>query len=159
MAKNPHTIVYAAVIAALYAVLTLVALPFSSGLIQCRLSEMLCVLPYVLDSAVPGLFIGCFLINLVTGAPVYDVIFGSLATLLAALMTRWTRTRFPKWCAPIPGIVVNAFIVGAVLVYGYGIGVPYYLAVLYVAVGQTISCGVLGMLLLLAFSRFGGKSR
>lgn len=148
------TIVYAAAVAALYAVLTLAVLPLSSGLVQCRFSEMLCVLPYVLDGAVPGLFVGCFLVNLLTGAPVYDVVFGSLATLLAAVLTRLMRGRLPMWCASIPGIVVNAPVIGAVLVFGYGIRIPYLMAVLYVAAGQTVSCGVLGTILLLAISRF-----
>ena len=77
----------AAVIAALYALLTVLVAPVASGLVQCRVSEALCVLPYFTFSAVPGLFVGCAMANLITGAPIYDVIFGSIATLLAALWT------------------------------------------------------------------------
>ena len=76
-----------AIIAAVYALLTIFFAPISSGLIQCRVSEAMSILPYFTFSAVPGLFIGCLLGNLLTGAPIYDVLFGSLATLIAAFIT------------------------------------------------------------------------
>ena len=95
-------LVRGAIIAAVYALLTIVLAPISSGLIQCRVSEAMSVLPYFTFSAVPGLFIGCLIANLLTGAPIYDVVFGSLATLLAAYMTYLLRKRAPKWFAPLP---------------------------------------------------------
>lgn len=147
-------LVHASVIAAVYALLTFLLLPISSGLIQCRVSEALCVLPYFTPAAVPGLFVGCLLGNLLSGAPVYDVAFGSLATLLAAAMTYLLRNRAPKFIAPLPSVAVNAFVVGAVLKFGYGVDVPYYAACLYVAAGQALACYGVGMPLLLALERF-----
>ena len=81
-------LVQGALIGALYAVLTLAAAPISYGLMQVRISEALSVLPYFTAAAVPGLFVGCIVANLLGGAALYDVIFGSLATLLAAFLTR-----------------------------------------------------------------------
>ena len=85
-------IVQGALIGALYAALTLVAAPISFGLMQVRISEALCILPFFTPAAVPGLFVGCVVANLLGGAALYDVIFGSLATLLAAVFTRWLKT-------------------------------------------------------------------
>ena len=109
-------LVQGALIGALYAVLTLAAAPISYGLMQVRISEALSVLPYFTAAAVPGLFVGCIVANLLGGAALYDVIFGSLATLLAALLTRWFKKRgFSKWLAPLPAVLVNAVIVGALM--------------------------------------------
>ena len=82
-------IVRGALIAALYALLTLEVQPLSSGLVQLRVSEALCVLPWFTSSAVPGLFLGCLIANLAVGAMLPDIIFGSLATLIAAYLTYW----------------------------------------------------------------------
>lgn len=144
----------AASIAALYVLLTLVFAPISSGLMQCRVSEALCVLPYFTSAAVPGLFVGCALANLLTGAPLYDVLFGSVATLLAALCTYWMRRRVTKYLSPLPSVLFNALIVGALLVYVYQVGVPYWVAAAYVGVGQAIACFVLGIPLLAVLERF-----
>lgn len=146
-----------AIIAAIYALLTIFLAPISSGLIQCRVSEALCVLPYFTFSAVPGLFIGCALANLLTGAPVYDVVFGSLATLLAAYTTYLMRKRVSKYLAPLPSVVINALVVGALLVYVYDVGVGYWVAAGYVAVGQAIACFALGLPLMKLLERFRGK--
>ena len=89
-------LVQGAIIAAIYALLTIFLAPISSGMVQCRVSEAMSILPYFTFSAVPGLFIGCLLANLLTGAVVYDVIFGSLATLVAAYITYWMRNRVSK---------------------------------------------------------------
>ena len=150
-------LVRAAIIAAVYALLTIALAPISSGLIQCRVSEALCVLPYFTFSAVPGLFIGCLLANLLTGAPIYDVLFGSLATLLAAYLTYLLRKRMPKYLAPLPSVVVNALVVGALLVYVYDVGVSYWVAAGYVAIGQAIACFVIGLPLLTLLEKFSGK--
>lgn len=144
----------AASIAALYVLLTVVFAPISSGLMQCRVSEALCVLPYFTSAAVPGLFVGCALANLLTGAPLYDVLFGSAATLLAALCTYWMRRRITKYISPLPSVLFNALIVGALLVYVYNVGVPYWMAAAYVGAGQAIACFVLGIPLLLVLERF-----
>ena len=146
-----------AIIAAIYALLTIFLAPISSGLIQCRVSEALCVLPYFTFSAVPGLFIGCLLANLLTGAPAYDVIFGSLATLAAAYTTYLLRKRAPKYLALLPSVVINALVVGALLVYVYDVGVSYWVAAGYVAVGQAIACFVLGLPLLSLLQTYRNK--
>lgn len=152
---KPRQLAEGALIAAVYALLTILVAPISSGLVQCRVSEALCVLPYFTSAAVPGLFIGCLLANLLTGALPYDVIFGSLATLLAAAMTYGVRRyRLPKGLAPLPSVVANALIVGALLTYAYGVGVPYWTSALYVAAGQAIVCYALGMPLLLLLSKY-----
>ncbi len=101
-----------AVIAALYAALTLLLAPISYGPIQLRLSEALTLLPMVLPQAIPGLFVGCLIANLYTGM-LTDIIFGSLATLLAALGTYLLRKK-PLLAAACP-VVSNGVIVGLVL--------------------------------------------
>lgn len=144
----------AACIAALYALLTVCLTPISFGLIQCRVSEALCVLPYFSGAAIPGLFVGCLLANLLAGAPPYDVAFGSLATLLAALCTHWLRKRGSKYLAPLPPVVINALVVGTLLVRVYGLDVPFWPAAAYVGIGQALACYALGVPLLLALERF-----
>ena len=134
-------------VAAVYVLLTLLAaaLGLASGVIQLRLSEALCVLPIFFPAAVPSLFVGCLLANLLTGAVVWDVIFGSLATLLGALGTRLLRKK--PVLALLPPILANVLIVPFVLSYAYGVpdGIPYLM--LTVGIGEVLSCGVLGGLL------------
>lgn len=152
-------LVQGALIGALYAALTLAAAPISFGLMQVRVSEALCILPFFTSAAVPGLFIGCLVANLAGGAVLYDVVFGSLATLLAALLTRWFKKRgFSKWLAPLPAVVVNALIVGSLMTLVYLPGEVTYLAgSAYVGAGQAIACYGLGMPLLYVLERYGGK--
>lgn len=136
-----------AVIAALYVVLTLLAKLFGldSGQIQLRLSEALCILPVFLPAAVPGLTIGCLLANLLCGNIVWDVVFGTLATLLGAVGTRLLREQ--PLLALLPPILSNTLIVPFVLSYAYGIpgSIPFFM--LAVGIGEVISCGLLGRLL------------
>ena len=142
-------ITHAAIIAALYVVLTYFAsmLGLSNGAIQIRFSEALTILPYFTPAAIPGLFIGCIISNLLAGAIVWDVVFGSLATLIGAVFTYLLRKK-TKWLAPLPPIAANTIIVPLVLSYAYGVpdGLPYL--ALTVGIGEVISCGILGMLLL-----------
>lgn len=144
----------AAMIAALYVVLTFVSNAFglASGAIQIRISEALTILPYFSPVAVPGLFIGCLISNLLTGCALFDVIFGSLATLLGAIGTRMLRKW--KWLAPLPPIISNTIIVPFVLTYVYALpgGIPYFM--LTVGIGELISCGILGMFLLSVLSKY-----
>lgn len=137
----------AAIIAALYVVLTFVSasMGLSSGVIQLRLSEMLCILPAFTPAAIPGLFVGCIVSNLLTGCMPLDVIFGSLATLIGALGTYFLKKK--KWLTPLPPIVSNTMIVPFVLSYVYGFegSIPFFM--LTVGIGEFLSCGVLGMLL------------
>lgn len=147
----------AAAIAAIYTLLTVFLAPLSSGLVQCRVAEALCVLPYFTGAAVPGLFIGCALSNALTGAPLPDVLFGSLATLLGALGTLCVRKLgWPRPLAPLPPVLCNGLVVGALLVYAYGVGVSYPLAAAYVAAGELAACYGLGLPLLLVLERYGG---
>ena len=157
MNMNARYLARAGAIGAVYAALTVCLAPISSGLIQCRVSECMCVLPYFTGAAVPGLFLGCLIANLLTGAPVYDVLFGSLATLLAALATRYLRRRWSKFLSPLPSVLFNSLIVGWVLVYAYGVGVPYWLSCLYVGAGQALACFGVGIPLLLATEKYGRK--
>ena len=152
--KKAYFITQATVIAALYVVLTLFinAFDLASGAIQVRISEALTILPYFTPAAVPGLFIGCLLSNFMTGAAIWDIIFGSLATLIGAIGTYLLRKW--KWCAPLPPILSNTIIIPFVLTYAYGIpgGIPFFM--LTVGAGEVLSCGVLGMILLFALQRY-----
>lgn len=145
-----------ALIGALYALLTLVAAPISSGLMQIRISEGLCVLPFFTPAAAPGLFLGCLVANLITGAMWMDVVFGSLATLLAAFLTHMVKKwGLSKWLAPAPAVIVNGVVVGVLLCYVYQIGVDVWTCMAYVAAGQAIACYGVGMPLMAALERFG----
>lgn len=146
----------AAVIAAIYVVLTLIFAPISFGPLQVRIAEMLTVLPLLTFSAVPGLFVGCLLANLLAGAVALDVAAGSLATLIGAALGYALRRN--RWLVPIPAIVANALIVPLVLRYGYGLQLSYPLECLYVAIGETVSCYLLGELLATALLRSGNRN-
>ena len=132
-----------AAIAALYVVLTLVFAPISFGPIQLRIAEALCILPMFTPAAIPGLFIGCMLANLIGGGVILDVIFGSLATLIGAVLGYLLRRN--RWLVPIPAVVANALIVPFVLKYGYGV-VDTAIPVLMVQIlcGEILGCYVLG---------------
>lgn len=149
----PLTLVQAAMIAALYVVLTFLANAFglANYAIQVRFSEALTILPYFTPAAIPGLFIGCLISNILTGCALPDIIFGSLATLIGAVFTYKLR-RF-KWMAPLPPIIANMIIVPFVLLYAYGIR-PLWFSFLTVTAGEIISCGILGMLLLFALDKY-----
>ncbi|MBO5242318.1 MAG: QueT transporter family protein [Lachnospiraceae bacterium] len=155
--NNVLFLTQAAMIAALYVVLTFLSNAFglASGAIQIRISEALTLLPYFTPAAVPGLFVGCLLSNVLTGCALFDVLFGSLATLLGAIGTRILRKS--KWLAPIPPIVSNMVIVPLVLTYVYELpgGIPYLM--LTVGIGEIISCGVLGLSLLSVLSKYRTK--
>ena len=144
--KSTLFIAQAAMIAAVYVVLTFVFATISFGEIQVRISEALTILPVFTPAAVPGLFVGCLLGNMLSGAYLPDVIFGSLATLLGAIGTRALRNASP-FLAPLPPIIANALIVPFVLRYTYGVALPIPLMMLTVGVGEVISCGGLGLIL------------
>jgi len=143
----------AAIIAALYIVLTFIAnaLGLANFAVQVRFSESLTILPYFTKAAIPGLFIGCLLSNILTGCALPDILFGSLATLLGALVTYALRKN--KWLAPFGPIVSNAVIIPFVLLYAYGIK-PLWFSFVTVTAGEIISCGLLGMLLLFSLEKY-----
>lgn len=146
--KNPKLVylAYAAMIAAIYVALTYVFAPISFREIQVRIAEALTILPVFTPAAVPGLFIGCLLGNILSGAVLPDVIFGSIATLLGAIFTRKLRNAHP-FLAPVPPIVANTLIVPFVLRYAYSVDLPIPLIMLTVCIGEILSCGLLGLLL------------
>ena len=135
----------AAVIAALYVVLTYVFSAFASGVIQVRVSEALTILPAYTPAAIPGLVIGCLLSNTLTGCVLLDIIFGSVATLIGALGSYALRRH--TWLVPIPPIVSNMIIVPFVLRYAYGATDAFPFMIATVGAGEIISCYLLGMLL------------
>ena len=136
----------AAMIAALYVVLTLVFQAISFGEIQVRIAEALTILPVFTPAAIPGLFIGCLIGNVIGGSILPDIIFGSLATLIGAYFTYLLR-RQNKFLAPLPPIISNIIIVPFILRYAYGFNLPIPFMMLTVGMGEVISCGVLGMII------------
>ena len=137
-----------AMIAALYVVLTFIAnlAGLASGVIQVRLSEALTILPVFTAAAVLGLAVGCVLANLLTGCAIWDVVFGSLATLIGAVGTRLLRKKSPV-LAVLPPILANVIIVPLVLQRVYGVSDAYWYLAMTVGAGEIISCGILGLLL------------
>ena len=137
----------AAVIAALYVVLTYLAsaMGLASFAVQVRFSEALTILPIFTPAAIPGLFVGCVLANVLTGCALWDVIFGSLATLIGALGTFLLKKY--KILATLPPIIANTIIVPFVLLNVYNLEGTYWFFALTVCLGEIISCGVLGSLL------------
>ena len=143
--KNLVFICQAAVIAALYVVLTYVFSAFASGVIQVRVSEALTILPAFTPAAIPGLVIGCLLSNTLTGCVLLDIIFGSVATLIGALGSYALRRH--TWLVPIPPIVSNMIIVPFVLRFAYGATDAFPFMIATVGAGEIISCYLLGMIL------------
>lgn len=139
----------AAIIAAVYVALTLLAsaLGLASGAVQIRLSEIITVLPAFTPIAIPGLTAGCFIANLITGCAAWDVIFGTLATYLGAIGTRFIAKK-NKFLAPIPPILANTVIVPFVLKFAYGVEELLPFLFLSVGIGEIISCGILGIILI-----------
>ena len=142
----------AAMIATFYVVLTIIFQAISFGQIQVRISEALTILPAFTPAAIPGLFIGCFISNILGGAALWDIIFGSLATLLGALFTYILRKKHPIM-AVIPPIVSNTIIIPLVLRYTYGVALPLYILIASIAIGEIISCGILGIILYVALQK------
>ena len=154
----------AAMIAAVYVVLTFIANAFglANHAIQVRISEALTILPYFTPAAIPGLLIGCLISNILTSCILPDIIFGSLATLIGALGTYALRKW--KWCAPVTPILANTLIVPLVLIYGYGflikgvsIAYCYGYYALTVGIGEIISCGIFGMILLFTLEKHADR--
>jgi uncharacterized membrane protein len=131
-------LVRAAVIGAAYAVLTMALAPLSYGPVQLRVSEALTVLPCFTPAAIPGLFVGCFVANIISPYGIADLICGSLASLLAACGSFLLRKR--RILVPLSPVVCNAVIIGAMLYYAYGVNVSLPANMLWVGAGETIVC-------------------
>lgn len=149
---NTRYLTRAAVIGALYVALTYLAglMNLAYGPVQFRFSEALTVLPFLFPEAIPGLFVGCVVSNLISPYGALDLIVGSAATLLAAV---WTARCGKRWFAPIPPVVCNALLVGAMIAWyeaGFGAGFPAAFAynALTVGAGELAVCCALGLPLL-----------
>ena len=143
-----RSVCLSAMIAALYAALTLLLAPISYGAIQCRIYEAMTLLPILLPQAIPGLVIGCLVANLLSPVAIWDVIFGTLATLIAALGTYKLRKK-PLLAALCP-VVANGVIVGVMLAVFYAL--PLWMTMLEVAVGEAVAVA-LGFILLAALRK------
>lgn len=156
--KRVRYITLSATIAALYVVLTLISAAFglSSGAIQLRISEALCVLVALTPAAIPGLTIGCLISNLIASANILDIVFGTLATFLGALGGYYLRKK--KWLITLPTLLSNVIIVPLVIVYGFGVkDMALPLVALTVGIGEFLSATVLGTGLLLILQKYNFK--
>ena len=179
--SNTMRMVQSAAVAALYVVLTMLSnsLGLASGIIQVRISEALCVLPFFSPSLSIGLFVGCILANLITGCAPWDIVFGSIATLIGGLLCALigkkakglaVKSKAYKrlaFLSPVPNVISNTLIIPAVLIRVYGMGLSdiaviadrfpiksaYVLFAVTVFLGEVISCYIFGMLLFPAFYR------
>lgn len=144
-------LVTAAVIASVYAVVTIAVAPLSYGLMQIRISEALTILPMFTPAAIPGLFIGCLIANIISPIGLIDVVLGSFATLLAAYGSY--KFRKHKWLVPLPPILLNGVVIGWMLYYIYGVDVSLLACILWVAGGEAIACYGIGMPLIMALDK------
>ena len=151
--KKVQFLVHSAMIGAIYVVLTILFQPFSFGQIQVRIAEALAILPVFTPAAIPGLFVGCLIGNILGGSILPDIIFGSLATLIGAIFTYLLREQ-SKYLAPLPPTLANTIIVPFILYYAYGINLPIPFMMLTVGIGEIISCGVLGMIVYAALEKY-----
>lgn len=151
--KGTQFLTEAAAIGAIYVVLTLLLAPLSFGEVQIRFSEALTILPFFTPAAIPGLFIGCIIANLLGGAIPVDIIFGSIPTLIGAVFTYKLRNS-NRFLAPIPPIAANAIIVPFVLRFGYGVNLPIPLMMLTVGIGEVVSCAIVGLILQTALLKY-----
>ena len=154
MTEKTLRLTRAALIAALYVILTFISQIFglASGVIQFRLSEALTCMPLFYREAIPGLWIGCVLANLLTGCAVWDIVFGSAATLLGAVGT-WYIGRKKPLLGPVFPILSNMLIVPLVLRYVYGAEGSYWFLMVTVGAGEIVCCGILGMLLYKSYKK------
>lgn len=150
--KTIYFMVHGAAIAAIYIVLTMVCMPVAFGPVQFRISEALCILPYFTPAAIPGLFLGCFLSNLLCGAAAMDVVFGSIATLIGAVGSYFVRKQ--KMAVCVPPILSNTVIIPWVLRYAYGSADLIPVAMITVGIGEILAIGVLGNGLLMILEKY-----
>lgn len=162
--KSVLYITQAAIIAALYVALTGVSalLGLASGTIQVRISEALCILPVFTPAAIPGLWIGCMIANVFFGGTILDVIFGGLATLVAAFITYLLRGKKCKFWCTWPPVIANAIVVPLILIYGYhippvvwkGMNITWVFSTVTVAIGEVIAACILGTILLKVLGKY-----
>ncbi|MCL2768075.1 MAG: QueT transporter family protein [Synergistaceae bacterium] len=142
-------VAYGGVIAALYASITILFAPISFGEIQLRVSEALTLLPFYMPAAVPALFVGCIIANFIGGHGLWDVVFGSGATLFAA----WLSSRMPNlWLAAIPPVIVNMFVIGALL--HFVLEIPFLITAVWIGFGQAAACFAIGVPLMKLLEKY-----
>lgn len=145
-------LVQASLIAAVYATITIALAPISYGQIQVRVSEALTILPAFTPAAIPGLFVGCIVANLYGGGGIIDIVFGSIATLVAAYLSYKMPS---KLLIPLPPVIVNGIVVGYILNYLYGL--PLLVTMGWVTIGQIIACYGLGYPLMKTLEKYEDK--
>ncbi len=150
--NKTRDMVFSALIAAIYLILALLFRPISYGPIQFRISEALCVLPYFTPAAIPGVFIGCLISNLLGGAVLPDVVFGSLATLIGAFGS-W-KLRKNRILVSIPPILSNTMILPWVLKFAYGSDNLIWYMMVTIGIGEFLAIGVLGQLLISLLGKY-----
>jgi len=142
-------LVLSAFIGSIYAALTIILAPISYGQIQIRVAEALTILPFFSSFSIAGLFIGCIIANVAGGNGIIDIVFGSLATLLSAILTYYigrSNLKYKRFIAPLPPVVINAVVVGFVL--KYTLNLPLLISIFWVGLGEALSCYILGLLLM-----------
>ncbi len=144
--KNTKFLLQAAVISAVYAALTILLMPLSYGVMQVRVSEALTILPFFTPAAIPGLFVGCLVSNMVGPYGILDMVIGSSATLIAAICSYFFR-RSPI-LVPLPPVIANGVLIGGMLYYAYSVPMPLIACILWVAAGELIACYAIGYPLL-----------
>ncbi|QOX65524.1 QueT transporter family protein [Anoxybacterium hadale] len=144
--KSTKFMLQAAVIAAVYATLTLVLMPLSYGVMQIRVSEALTILPFFTPAAIPGLFIGCLVSNMISPYGILDMVIGSGATLIAALFSYLLRRR--PLLVPLPPVIANGVLIGGMLYYAYSVPFSLTACILWVALGELVACYAVGYPLL-----------
>ncbi|HML36990.1 MAG TPA: QueT transporter family protein [Bacillota bacterium] len=150
--KSTKFLIQAAVIAAVYAALTVMLMPLSYGPMQVRVSEALTVLPYFTPAAIPGLFVGCLVANMIGPYGLVDMILGSAATLLAAACSYYLRRK--PVLVPLPPVIANGLIIGSMLYYVYRVPMPLAANMLWVAAGELIACYLIGYPLLRLLKKY-----
>jgi len=158
VSKHVKYISTAGLIAAVYALVSLVFMPISFGVYQVRLAEALTVLPFLTAAAIPGLYVGCVVANVIGGMGWLDIVIGPLLTLAGAIATRTIRVQFgdtPKAMslAPLPPVLFNAF--GVSIYLAPLLGFHYWFAVQMIAIGQFIACYVIGLPFLILLRKRG----
>lgn len=156
MNSKTKFLVQSALIAAIYVVLTVTFAPISYGMIQIRVSEALTVLPFFTPAAIPGLFLGCLIANMMPGSlGIIDIVFGSLATLVAAYLSHKVGK---KILVPLPPVIVNAVVIGIILYYALmndpQASAPMLVMMAWVGAGQMIACYGLGYPLMLLLEKY-----
>lgn len=151
MNKKILYLTQSALIAAIYVVLLLVFQSISYMDVQIRIAEALTILPFFTPAAIPGVFLGCLIGGVLTGSLPIDYVFGSLTTLVAAYLSY--KLRFNKKLVVVPPIFLNAIVVPWILRYGYGLATPIPWMMITVGIGEVISVGLFGYVLLIALDK------